>query len=498
MVGKAIEEGNPHMLHHVAALRGIQGGQEKLAKAQELVEKGMKVAESMTGTYKGTLKRFNGTVAALTKQFGQTVAEGMKPLYEWGTKVLKNFTDIDPESKRVIVAFASITAGLLALGPGLATLQRYVLPFVGLMTEGFKLVGVAVMTLLNPIKLLLTVVGAVASVISIAFSPVGLAIVAVTAFVVGLVAHLGGLKETWEAVRDASLKAWEWIKIKGVEAWEIVQRKAEEFWDWVQPAVQVLKGIFGVAWEAIKDGASSAWRWIQEDAVPTWNAIKEMVEGVWKSFVKWTTDAMAVVQDFVRENRTLVEVLSGVALTVGVGIVAWRSLLLIVGLTNSILTFFRVHQILATAALLAWHGAVLLTTVPVIVFNAILATLKFLFFDHVVGNHIGATVALVVQRLRGCGERHVGFVQRDHVGHQVPLRQRRLSSRRCSPPLFGLFSLAVFTAKGTVMLFNGVMLLFKAIFLGSTATTLIGAFAVGVFSGVMLVAKAGTGCSTPP
>lgn len=439
MVGKAVEEGNAHMLHHIPALRGITGESEKLAKAQELIDKGMKVAESMTGTYEGTLKRFSGTVAALTKQFGETVADGMKPLYEWATKILKQFTDLDPTTKKIIVVAASLVSSILAIGPALAAVNGYVGPFVKLMTYGFTLIGPLIGTILNPIKLIGVALSALSGLIGLVFSPVGLAIGAIIGFVMLLVGHLGGLKETWNVVKVAAVTAWDWIKTKGVETWQTIKESAEKFWAWVQPAVEVLKVVFGVAWEAIKEGAAIAWAWIKDTALPVWESLRSSTVSVWNNIrsiidgfikwaspgfvafvttlsiawyvisetvqtvwdivvsiyetsigqiVKWTTSATQATGDFIQKNSDVASVVIGVAAAIVVLVGAYQAVTYAVGIANSILTYFKIQQIIGIGLWAAWQAAIWLANIPVMVFNASLAVMGFLL-----GTNTGVSIA---------------------------------------------------------------------------------------------------------
>lgn len=164
MVGKAIEEGNAHMIHHVQALRGITDPQQKLAKAAEMVASGMKVAEAQMDSTAGVMKRFSTVMTSLTKQFGEVVAEGVKPVVKWLTELVKNFTDLDPSIKRLVVAGAGLVTALLALGPALR-ITLFTLSSLGLL-----------------------------------FSPITLSVAALSFAVYKLVEATGSLGEAWRVV----------------------------------------------------------------------------------------------------------------------------------------------------------------------------------------------------------------------------------------------------------------------------------------------------------
>lgn len=126
----------------VPQLAGIHNQTEFLAKAQQLSTTGMKTAGAVMNSTEGVMKRFHGTVKALTKQFGEATAEAVKPVVQWMTELLQTFTKLDPVSKKIIVNAAFLVAGILALGPAFKTASF----FAGLLFTPINLaVGAAIL-----------------------------------------------------------------------------------------------------------------------------------------------------------------------------------------------------------------------------------------------------------------------------------------------------------------------------------------------------------------
>lgn len=284
-VTQAIETGNAAMLGRIPALRGMHGDAEKLAKAQELVNKSFAVAEAMGNSTAGVMAKYNAAIKGLTKQFGEVVAEAIKPAVVWLTQLIKNFTDLDPVTKKVIVSLAIAAAAIVAIGPAIGSVMAVAGPVLKLFAAGWTAISAAV------------------SLVGLPLIAVGVAVGVLAAIVVQ---KLGGMQATWKLLSDwgaqawltikgATLVLWEWalpyitsavdvlvvwwnkLSDAGVLVWEWSKKAAADFWEWARPIV--VEGIFFLSsmWEIVSTVAVEMWEIIKDVATITWNFVSGLV-----------------------------------------------------------------------------------------------------------------------------------------------------------------------------------------------------------------------------
>lgn len=265
------------MTRMVPALRGIRTEAEFLQRTNRLMEVGQGTLTAMMNSTEGVWKRYEQTLKGLTKQFGEVVANAVKPMIIWVTDLLKTFSNLDEGSKKVIVGAAFVAAGILAIGPAIASISKYVMPAVSLMTSGFGIVSRALLFLLNPVTLISGIISGIGVVAAAVFSPIGLAIGAVAAVVGILAIRMGGLKPLWEAIRDTALNAWDRIKVFAGVAWEYIQSKVEAFRVWAEPYLKDFAMIVDAYWGALK----AVWSVVANVAVIAWDFINAAVKNAW-------------------------------------------------------------------------------------------------------------------------------------------------------------------------------------------------------------------------
>lgn len=302
-VAKAIQDGNPAQLRGLRAVAGIKDGNEKLAKAQELVTRAYEVAKAAANTTEGVMARYTGTMKALTKQFGQMVAEAIVPTVKWLTKVMEQFVGLDERTKRVIVSVLLFLSALVSFGPAWAAIAKVGTPLIAAITQGFSLIFTAVKFLFSPLKVVAALFSAIAAAVGFLWTPITLVVIAVVAAVLLLVNYLGGFKKVWELVRDWALAAWERVKQAGLDAWAYIQAKVQEFVEWSRPIRQAIESLFAAVWETVRDAAVTAWDWIKDKAEYVVGVIKIL----WQDMTGATKVNWSAVRDFIVDALLTVE-----------------------------------------------------------------------------------------------------------------------------------------------------------------------------------------------
>lgn len=387
MVAKAIQDGNPHMIHHMAALRGIKDGHEKLTKAQQMAVDGFKVAQGQMGSAENVVKRYTAAVKSLTKQFGEYVAEAVLPVLKWATKLIEQFGQLDDWTKRLVVSSAFLVAGILAIGPAMALVRGYVAPAVTLLLSGFGMAATAVRLLLNPVSLLLGMFKVASAIAVVAFNPVVLAVAAVAAVVALVIGNLGGLNSAWETVKQYSMAAWDKVKLWAVAAWADIQAAVARFLAWVKPVTDQIQAWFGIAWEGVKRNALPAYEAVKAAVLVLWEKTKDLYEAT----VGWA-------RDFAEANAGPIAALGAVALAVGVAYVAFQLLTFAV-------TALHLEQLAALGVWALLKAAVLVATAYTAIYNGVLWAVRGTFAGIVAvalavkAAFAGLTVMMVAQKV---------------------------------------------------------------------------------------------------
>ncbi len=116
----ALEQGDATMLkRYIPALRSIEDQAQMTAKAQDILSGAFDVAKEDALTFSGQLTQLKNSTGDLMEEFGNIIAEALKPLVGYIKSAVEWFQKLDGGVKKIIV----IVAGLAAvIGPLLITL----------------------------------------------------------------------------------------------------------------------------------------------------------------------------------------------------------------------------------------------------------------------------------------------------------------------------------------------------------------------------------------
>lgn len=237
----------------------------------------------MTDNLQGSLTTLDSALYELKRSFGALIAEALRPVVDWLTKVVNWFNDLTDEQKRAIIQIAAVAA---AIGP------------------------------------LLLVLGKLATAIGFILSHPVIAIIG------AVIAAIIWLWNTNEDFRNAVINIWEKIK-EGVG--NAVNAIKTFFTETLPDAIKVLIKWFqelpGKIWDAITSAVDRVMEWGANiydafttwvsntiDAVVTWfkelpgkisdaisSAIQRIAEwgsNVKNTFTEWVTNTIQAVQDF--------------------------------------------------------------------------------------------------------------------------------------------------------------------------------------------------------
>lgn len=345
--------GLAHASHHINALRILHSPEQQRQKLLQMIAQGEKTLGERMDSVNGVMKHYEDTLSKIKLQFGKLIAEALMPAVKWFTQLIAPLFKLDEASKRVIVGAGILVAAITSVGPALALLS-FAAPYLKLLGAGFGFVYQALLLLLNPLRLVSMLFTGLVGAAAFVFSPIGLVVAGATVFITLLVDKLGGMKKTWEMVRDSALNAWERIKQGAAVAWQYIQKKAEQFWDWIKPVVDWFVGAFAQAWKLVQDIAAPMWESLKQGASELWTKLKDLEE----SAVGWAAK-------FIKANGAVLFNLGAVAAAVAGAYGAYRVLWSTVGMVTSVLALLKVEQIasavawgVSTAAVMLWHIAV--------------------------------------------------------------------------------------------------------------------------------------------
>ncbi len=261
----------------VAPLRQMRDETAFMAKYQQLLNIGQEQQTAIMNSGEGAMRRFNGTVKAITKQFGQLVDEAVTPFVKEATKLLKVFTGLEEDTKRFVVLLAFLTAGFLMIGPATAAVSATVVPLLRMMADGFQVVAYLAGLILRPLAVLEGIGIALGAVFSTVFSFWGLALIAATAGLTAFILRMGGLKPALDQLAKWAAAAWKEVREVAVVAWDYVKAKTLAFIEWLRPIGQALGELFDEVWEAVKEGAVSLWTSVKE----AFNNARDWIGNLW-------------------------------------------------------------------------------------------------------------------------------------------------------------------------------------------------------------------------
>jgi hypothetical protein len=285
------QTGNAHLLRHIQVLRGIHEESQLVAKANQLIASGMKIAEAEANTLGGQFDQLGKEYKQIVLQFGSTVGEVIKPVVTGVREVASWFIGLNQEVKTTVVIVGGLVALFAAL-PG--------------------------------------IIGTAGAIFNTMFGGAGLLLGAViTPIALGLAAwvnKLGGVSAAWERVKDVAATAWEWVKknidlINGAlwlifpplgflmtmirlvaenwddikkavsDAWDWAVSKTMDFIDWIKPVFRAAIGVVSAAWDLLKETGAAVWDFIKTAALTTWYAIIGATGRVW-DYIKDVWDSM--------------------------------------------------------------------------------------------------------------------------------------------------------------------------------------------------------------
>lgn len=222
-VAVAMEQGNLGLVRRALHLHHLHDETQLMNEIQRRMEVGLRQAGEAVNTTGGQLEKLGMEVARITKQFGEVVAQGVRPVIAGLREVVSWFQGLDPQIKTIIVTTASLVAGIVAIGPAL----RMVMGLAG--------------TFLTPITVAVTAAGAIIG---------------------SLINQVGGFEPAWERVKAAAIAAWEWM----------------------DPVLKALQGFFEAAyeaassaWQGIEDFVAEVWDNIASTAGVSWQDVRSFI-----------------------------------------------------------------------------------------------------------------------------------------------------------------------------------------------------------------------------
>jgi hypothetical protein len=288
----ALERGETHGLNRFlrAELAGVKES-DRARVAMEALAKKFGVATAEANSTAGRIERLHRSLAGLSKDVGEVVANAIRPLVEWVTAAVDAFKAADPSIKKIAVAAITAAGAFLAWKPAMAVLGPMVTAFLGLLKMigglptpiallGSSLYSIwtalkGIVRLLNPLKAL-----------GLLFNPWVIAIGGFALLITPLIKRMGGLIGVWEAIKKTAGDAWDWVT-----------GKISEFIDWVQPVTFALGSLFSATWEIIGTAATDTWDAIKMALGQLW----DYIASVWKDIVGDTKVNWNTIRDNIRD-----------------------------------------------------------------------------------------------------------------------------------------------------------------------------------------------------
>ena len=286
------------------------------------------VAARQMGAFANQMKVLKNQVTIAAIEIGAMLAPGILALNGYIRDAVAWWRGLSPAIRQTVLwiflAAAAIGPILIALGI-LTSLMGFGVAAVVKFGSAFLFLGGGLLGLLNPFRLILFVMSPVIMVMK----DIGL----LTAL---FIKKAGGFQEAWDVIVDAATRAWEVLKEVGAVISE-----------YIGPALVLIAAL---AYGAFTEGLNA-------------------IEAMWDGLVQFAKDAYAWVQTFIEQNQTLSEVVGGTVMALLGAYAAYRLFWIAVAIATSVLTFFKVQQILSTAAWLAWTAMVWAAWAVVVIFK---------------------------------------------------------------------------------------------------------------------------------
>jgi hypothetical protein len=210
-IAEMIQHGHPEFAKRMLGLRDVKNEGELVVAIQKRLNAGLDMEKELLKTASGQMILFEHEIRKVREQFGQLVIEAFKPAIDLMTKIVQWFKNLDDQTKKNILTFAGMTAGIIAL------------------------VGAA-----NTLKYLLATVFSGAGTMLMILAPLAVAVVA-------WVDKMGGVANAWEMVKAKAQEFWDWIRPAAEDAWASIKAG-------VVAAGTVIMGIL----DAVREAAASA------------------------------------------------------------------------------------------------------------------------------------------------------------------------------------------------------------------------------------------------
>lgn len=230
------------MVWNLVKVVAIETG-EALAPAMRFLASGIVNVLTWWRQLNPETKRWVGLIVLTVAALGPLILMGGLLSRAFGLLLSPIKTFVAVLTATVFTLTPTMVAGLAAIkGAALMILApvRMLLPLFLLLLSPIRLIGIVLMGLVTgPMLLLSRLIRIIHVSLFLLFSPIGLIVAAVlglVAVVTAFVGHVGGLKEAWEAVRNAVVS----------------------FWEWTQPIREALMDLVLVLWDVVVAGFQAA------------------------------------------------------------------------------------------------------------------------------------------------------------------------------------------------------------------------------------------------
>lgn len=112
---RAMEEGNIHMLKRILRMREDATETEIVARANEMLKKGLNIAQKEAETTGGQISQLTNLYTDLKVEFGKVVDQGVKPFVGWLKQAVEWIKNLSPAAKEAIVVAGAMTVAFIGM-----------------------------------------------------------------------------------------------------------------------------------------------------------------------------------------------------------------------------------------------------------------------------------------------------------------------------------------------------------------------------------------------
>jgi hypothetical protein len=116
----------------IPELRRFKTEAEFVAGYQKLLQSGWEATTEIAKTTGAQLEKLDNSLQGLKKEFGRIVEEAIRPFIPYLKAAVDFIKSMDDQTKKLIVTAAAITAGILLIGPAIATVKLLLAPVLAL------------------------------------------------------------------------------------------------------------------------------------------------------------------------------------------------------------------------------------------------------------------------------------------------------------------------------------------------------------------------------